>query len=835
MNTILIGEKSMKRKRRAKRGPRYWVLSIGAAGAIIAFTVGNTRAMRVTYAEYDRPVATAYADAETTIDFNIPAGPLTEVIAAFQRKTGIEIKIDNDSILGISSPGVVGSFTAEQALRQILNGTGISYSFKGARSVLLHLEAEAANVEIRASSAKIVDSPKYTEPLRDTPQTISVLSKEMIEQQGATTLRDVLNNVPGITLTAGEGGAPAGDNLTIRGFSARNDIFIDGVRDLGAQSRDPFNLEQVEVVKGPSSSFTGRGSTGGTINLINKLPNMRRSIAGTVSAGTSDAKRATIDFNQPFTDSIAFRFNAMGHDSNYPGREDVQNRRWGAAPSIMFGLGSATRFSAGYFYIEQDNTSDYGIPWVPDTVQNRANPELRNFIDRPAPVPGSTFYGFLDRDHERLRSDLVTGRFEHEFNDNLAIRSQLRYGYSRRDSIASPPRFAANNGVTNLAGTVINREMRAWLANDDIVDSQTDVTARFKTGSIEHSMVFGGSLSYEKNERGFLSAPNSPTTLLNPDPNDTYTGAFILSPLRGEVTGRSQAAYFTDTIRFSKQWEFVGGLRWDRFDADGMNVNTTPEPDVFVPLARVDKVLSGRASLVFKPVEAGTIYAAFGSSANPSLEGLLYSPADVRLDPEKTRTLEFGTKWDLFGNKLLLSGAVFRVDKSNARTPDLTNPAVVTLDGDVRVSGLEFSATGNVTRNWQVFSGYTFLDSEIVKSNVCVRNAANVCVSFPELGRELTNTPRHSFNLWTTYSWDRFFFGGGPRFVGRRYGNNTNTRFVDNYVVVDALVSFKLTRNVDLRLNANNIGDKYYIDRIGGGHIVPGAGRSILFSTGFSF
>lgn len=819
---IHISNEGGKRKRRAKRGPRYWVLSIGAAGAIIAFTVGNSRAMRVTYAEYERPVAAAVSD--SAVDFNIPAGPLTEVIVAFQRKTGFEIKVDNDSILGISSPGVVGSFTTEQALRQILNGTGVSYSFKGARSVLLHLEAEAANVEIRASSAKIVDSPKYTEPLRDTPQTISVLSKEMIEQQGATTLRDVLNNVPGITLTAGEGGAPAGDNLTIRGFSARNDIFIDGVRDLGAQSRDPFNLEQVEVVKGPSSSFTGRGSTGGTINLINKLPNMRRSISGTVSAGTSDVKRATIDVNQPLTDSIAFRFNAMGHDSNYPGREDVQNRRWGAAPSVMFGLGSATRFSAGYFYIEQDNTSDYGIPWV--TATNNALAEYR---DRPAPVPRSTFYGFLDRDKERLRSDLVTGRFEHEFNDRIALRSQLRYGYSRRDSIATPPRFNNNNS------TVINREMRAWLANDDVVDSQTDVTAKFKTGSVEHSMVFGGSLSYEKNERGFLSAPNSPTTLLDPNPNDTYTGIFTLSPLRGEVTGRSQAAYFTDTIRFSKQWEFVGGLRWDRFDADGVNVNTTPEPDVFVPLARVDKILSGRAALVFKPIEVGTIYAAYGSSANPSLEGLLYSPADVRIDPEKTRTFELGTKWDLFGNKLLLSSAFFRVDKTNARTPDLTNAAVVTLDGDVRVSGIEFSATGNITRNWQVFSGYTFLDSEIVRSNACTRNAAGVCTVFTELGKEFTNTPRHSLNLWATYSWDRFFFGGGPRFVGRRYGNNTNTRVVDSYVVVDALVSFKLTRNIDLRLNANNIGDKYYIDRIGGGHSIPGAARSILFSTGFSF
>lgn len=812
-----------RRKRRSgKRGPRYWILSVGAAGAIIAFTVGSSRAMRVTYAEFadDRlPKVTAVRGVENPIDFNIPAGTLSEVIAAFQRKTGVDVKVDNDSMLGIASPGVRGNYSVEQALKEILKGTGLSSAFKGARSVQLSVEAEAASVEISAGSAKIIDSPKYTEPLRDTPQTISVLSKELIEQQGATTLRDVLNNVPGITLTAGEGGAPAGDNLTVRGFSARNDIFIDGVRDLGAQSRDPFNLEQVEVVKGPNSSFTGRGSTGGTINLVSKLPNLRRSFAGTLTAGTEATKRATADINLPLSDSVAFRLNLMGHDSNYPGRSVVQNRRWGAAPSIIFGLGSATRFAASYFYIEQDNTSDYGIPWVPAT-----NTALTAFRDRPAPVPRSTFYGFIDRDKERLRSDLVTGRFEHEFNDRIAIRSQLRYGYSRRDSRATPPRFNNNNS------TLINREMRAWKANDDIVDSQTDVTAKFKTGAIEHSMVFGGSLSYEKNERNFLTAFNATTNLLNPNPHDVYAGAFLLSPLRGDVTAKSQAVYFFDTIKFNKQWEFVGGLRWDRFDADGVNVNLTPEPDVFVPLARVDKILSGRASLIFKPVERGSIYAAFGTSANPSLEGLLYVPAGVNLDPEKTKTYEVGTKWDFFGNRLLFSGAAFNVDKTNARTTNIDG--TVTLDGDVRVRGIELSATGNVTRNLQLFSGYTFLDSEIVESKAStVVNGVRIY----EQGKELLNTPRNSFNLWATYTWDRLFFGGGPRFVGRRFGNNINTRFVDSYVVVDAVVSYKLSKNIDLRLNANNIGDKYYIDRIGGGHIVPGAGRVVMLSTGFSF
>jgi catecholate siderophore receptor len=646
--------------------------------------------------------------------------------------------------------------------------------------------------------------------------------KETIEQQNATTLRDVLNNVPGITIAAGEGGAPAGDNLTIRGFSARNDIYVDGARDLGAQSRDSFNLEQVEVVKGPSSAFTGRGSTGGTINLVNKLPNLRRTFAGTVTAGNANTKRATADINIPVTDTIAFRLNAMGHDSDYPGRDVVQNRRWGFAPSIGFGLGTRTRYGFEYFHLEQNNTSDYGIPWVP-----AANTALANFRDRPAPVPRSTFYGFADRDHEKLSSDLFTARFERDFSDNLHLRNQFRYGSSSRDSIATPPRF------TNNATTSINRELRSWIVEDDIFDNQADLTYRFKTGLIEHGAVFGGLLSREKSHRVFRTGPIALTTLLNPNPYDVYTGTIVINPLEGDVRADTAAAYFYDTIKLGAKWQFVGGLRFDRFAAEGFTVNTTPVPNVLLPLNRVDRMLSGRAAVVFKPVEAGSLYASYATASSPSLESLLYTPADVRTDPEKTKTFEVGSKWDFFQGRFLLSGAVFEVHKDNARTPSLVAGEAPTLDGDQRVRGLEFSATGNITPNWQIVSGYTFLDSEIVRSNTAPTVVNGV--PFSEVGKELINTPRNSFNLWTTYQWKKLFVGGGPRYIGKRYGNNINTRIVDAYWTVDVLVSYKLTKNIDLRMNMTNIGDKYFIDRIGGGHIVPGPGRLITFTTGFNF
>ena len=252
--------KSRKRARKAKRrGPRYWIVAIGTMGALIAFCPAKSHniVLGKTRLDNDRPVQT-----QPQITFNIPGGTLETVLLAFQKSSGLQVVIPNDGMRPLASPGVVGRYSPEQALREILRGTGITYRFSDKQTVILEIHTNTEEVEVRDDARVVLSSTKYTEPLLDTPQTINVISKEVMEEQGATTLRDVLKNVPGLTITAGEGGNPAGDNLTLRGFSARNDIFIDGVRDLSPQSRDPFNLEQVEVVKGPGSAFTGRGSTG---------------------------------------------------------------------------------------------------------------------------------------------------------------------------------------------------------------------------------------------------------------------------------------------------------------------------------------------------------------------------------------------------------------------------------------------------------------------------------------------------------------------------------------------------------------------------------------------
>ncbi|CAN5132956.1 TonB-dependent siderophore receptor PiuA [soil metagenome] len=814
-----------RRKNKSARKPRYWILSATTVGVLVAFTVGSSRAVEITFAKHDQIVTTRkFSGSENSLtkQFQIPPGALSEVLTAFEKSTGWRVEIPGN-IRDISSPGVSGDYTEEQALKLILQNTGVVYTIISPKNVALKLQGPAETVEVVDKNSTL-DSPKYTEPLRDIPQTITVIDKETIEEQGATTLRDVLKNVPGLTVTAGEGGAPAGDNLTLRGFSARNDIYIDGARDLGPQTRDPFNLEQVEVVKGPSSSFSGRGSAGGTINLVSKTPDFKPSYNFDVNLGSDKTKRVTGDINIPLArlglgEQTAFRLNLMAHDSNVAGREVVENNRRGIAPTLTLGVGSNSTLTLGYFHLQQNNISDYGIPWVPAT-----NNVLVDYRDRPAPVPRDTFYGFADRDKEKLRADLGTLVFNHSFNDKFQLRNQFRYGRSTRDSIATPAQFADNNS------TIINRQLRAWLTEDETYDNQTDFTARFNTGKIEHSFVSGVEFVRESNIRKLRSAPNAPTTLLNPNPSDIYTGIITLSPNVGDITANTQSIYAFDTIKLIKQFEITGGLRWDRFDAEGVSASLT----ALTPVARVDKMLSYRLGAVYKPVPIGSFYVSYGTSFSPSLEGLSYETASAAVAPEKTYTLEGGTKWDLFDNRLLLTGAIFRVNKDNARTPGLPGEAPIVLEGEQRVDGIELGATGNFTRNWSVLAGYTLLDSEIAKSNAAPTLVNGQSIS--EVGKRLVNTPKHSFNLWTTYQFPfRLSICGGVRYVDRRYGNTINTRFVDSYWLIDATASYRINKNIDLRINLNNLTDKFYFDRVYTGHIVPGAARSILFSTNFHF
>lgn len=710
-----------------------------------------------------------------------------------------------------------------------------------------------------------VDSRQYTEPLRDVPQSVTVIPRALIEEQNAVSLRDVLRNVPGISMQAGEGGGgPGGDFLSIRGFNARNDVYIDNIRDFGGYSRDPFNIDQVEVVKGPASSYTGRGSTGGSVNLVSKAPSLDMSFhRATAGLGTDAFKRFTFDVNQEMTplwegrtvepgDSgkaakvtitepflkTSLRLNGMWTEGDLSNRNEVEYSRWGIAPSLAFGFGHDAKLTLSYFHLEQDNVPDYGIPWVPAT-QAVLPP---SFWNKPSPVDFDNFYGLFDRDKEEISTDVGTLRYEQKVGESFSVRNTLRYGQTHRDSITTAPRYVP--GVTDPS-MAINREFQARDQTDTIIAEQFDVRFSFDTFGVKHELVTGFDLARETAENKLRAADPAPRAdLYHPDPHQPYLGVIRYTGAVNESTSDAAGVFLGDTMKFWQEKILLsGGVRWDYYEAE-LEQRAAPAvpggPAPTVVFDRIDRVFSYRVALAYKPVPIGTFYVAYGTSFNPSAEGAVsltpLTAATALLEPEENRTFEIGTKWDVLSERLALTAAIFRTDKTNARTPGLTpNDPPTVLDGQQRVQGFEIAAAGNLTERWRIFGGYTYLESEILATNALTIDPLTGLL-VPQVGNRLPQTPENSFSLWTAYvlPWE-IEIGAGANYVGARFSSVDNLREAPGYWLFDALVSKQFTKNIKAQINVYNIADERYIDRVGGGHFIPGAGRTVAVTVGVAF
>lgn len=724
-------------------------------------------------------------------------------------------------------------------------------------------EAEEAPMEmpevvIEASGSvynpQRLQSPKYTEPLRDIPQTITVIPKAVIEDRGAFSLRDVLKNTPGISMQAGEGGTASGDNLSIRGFSARGDIYLDGVRDYATYNRDPFNTEQVEITKGPSSSTVGRGSTGGSINTVSKMANLTDSVTTTASAGTSSLYRGTMDVNQTLSEHTAFRLNGMYHTANTPGRDDVSVERYGIGASLGTGLGTDTRLMLNYQRLEESNIPDYGLPWVPSngTAFEGAGAGLAAYQNQAPPgVSFNTFYGLPGVDYQKIQTDHYTVIFEHDFTKEVRLRNVTRFSRSHLDQVATSPRLRdIDPAAGNQYSTALNRQLQRRQQFTEMFGNQTNLVADFTTGAIKHALVTGVEFYFEHQQNANASGISSVTDLYNtginvPPSAPANTGDLSTSILPGlpaptEAYLYTCSAYVFDTMKIGKHWEISSGLRYDHMYA------TVSQPGNAPGYANADDLFSHKLALIYKPVKQGSIYFGYGTSFNPTIDGasnagLGLTPSatntsTVGLNPEHTSSYEFGSKWDVMEERLSITAALFRSEKSNARTTDANG--ITTLAGDQVVQGVEFSATGNITKKWQVFAGYAAMQSHTKAST----NTGDV-------GQSLANAPNQTFNLWTTYNITEKLQGGfGAQYMGIRTSSNGATtstsggitttsgvRVAPCYWTMDAMLSYKFTEKFSMRLNIYNLANERYIGSVGGGQFVPGPGRSAALTATYKF
>ena len=851
---------------------RGWI----AAGTLAAYAAiaGSRPALATVVSD---PKAEGAAPATLPLKrFDIPAGPLDAAIAAYEKSTGFKIKIvlPAGTLAGFNTRGVTGLYREDEALRLILDGTGLNYRAEDATTFTVGVQARDT-VSVTESISNSVSMDKFTEPLTDTPQSIAVVPQFVMQDEAISTLRDTLRNVPGISLAAGEAGAQ-GDNLTIRGFTARNDIFLDGIRDFGSYYRDAFNYDQVEALEGPSGIEFGRGSTGGVINQESKIPQAEKFVDVQTQFGTDLTRRIAADINSPQADELggsAFRANLMAQEGGVAGRDAAEIRRFGIAPSVSIAMNTKTRATLSYVHLSEDDTPDYGLPWL---------------FNELAPANRHSYFGFPDENYLKTNDDILTFKVEHEFSPSLNLHTTARAAnYPRQAQITEPqicsnaslsvpvggivaslPTLAYNSALTcpytvNTPAsqiTQVNRNQIQTKSVEGILWDQTELASHFKTWGARHDLITGveggqeisNPIRYSYTINKINTVPE--TTLLDPNEDQPFGGTGYITSIV-HTKAKSVGLYFIDTVKLGGLFEVSGGVRWDRFDTAYSLSQPTPPAGGTVTAAvpqisRVDEQPTYRAAFVYKPTTRGSLYFDYGTSFDPSAEALSLSVGQVNgnVAPEENSTYEAGAKWNFLNERLLVEGAWFRTEKDNAHETDPTNSNNIVAAGNQLVKGVQLSVVGRLPEGMDLVAGYAYLDSDVIYSKF-----------FPTaVGYPLANVPKQTFNLFLTHRlpW-RLDCGLGGNYVGSRTASSTvpyvPTGFIPNpngagyevtsvamkqvpgYWVFNAMLKRPISEKLEFQANVNNLLNRYYIDLPHPSHLVPGAGASALIGVNFRF
>jgi catecholate siderophore receptor len=677
---------------------------------------------------------------------------------------------------------------------------------------------------------KALPSYKFTAPLIDTPRSVTVIPQELIKQTNATTFADALKTVPGITFLGGDAAAnPSADRPVIRGFESRNSIFVDGIRDSGVQNRETFDVEQISVIKGPDSVYAGRGAVGGSIDIVTKTPKNEDFINGSVGVGTDSYKRITLDANRKFGDDAAVRLNVMGHDADQAGRTDVYSRRWGVAPSVAFGLNSPTTVTLSYYHLNSYDMPDFSVPF-------------RASGGTPASSDRGKFYGLDTRDYRYGQTDTGEVRVEHRFNDGLKLKNTTMFGRATLDFIATNPQFL------NANSNILSLQAKSGKYATNSITNQTELTGNASLFGMQHTLTGGLEFNHEKSlYEGYLVTDNAgnnirtggPCTVAynctpfngNWNPDNPWTGRALLNgdkSFPGAAT-RTQtniaSAYIFDSVKLTDQWLFNAGMRFDRYDVTSIQSGSRD-------LSNTANLFSYQVGLVYKPVRSLSLYTSYGTSANPpgANAGLgggtdQLTAANQDLSPERSRNIEVGAKWDVLDQRLSLTSAVFQTDKTNARVSDGLGGSVNA--GKQRVRGVEVGVAGNLTNQWSVFGGYSYLDAITIDAG-----AASAAAS----GLPMVMVPKHNFTLWTYYDvLPKLSVGGGITLSSLTYASVSPTvrKWTPGYARFDAVATYRVAKSIDLQLNVQNILDKKYFSSAYPIYATWAPGRSAMLTLNF--
>lgn len=677
----------------------------------------------------------------------------------------------------------------------------------------LAIPATSVNSSYEEQSYKATESKsalKIDAPLRDIPQTVNVVPQSVIKDQGAQSMEDVLKNVPGIGLSNGDGQR---DQVTIRGFSAIGDMYIDGLRDDALYYRDLSNVERVEVIKGPAAVLYGRGSSGGLINSVSKKPNFNPVQEVGVSFDSEGKRRTQFDagWAEQQQGDKAFRITGALEDSD-TFRDDGYIDRKAIAPTAYFKLSDDLDLTVGATYLYDKRLIDFGIPALGD---------------RPVDVDRDKRFGAADPDDDYARSEVFsfTAGVDYRLNDDFTLSNTSRYYHydlDRNNTLAdsSPTRFVtAANGelLVKLNRGNVQRTEDGWF-------NQTELKHQAQLAGMNHNLLYGVELGRQVKDQSVFSQNNVAQVPVFRDGLVDVPFQASRQTAKGTTTQDTAGFYVQDLIELAPQWKALVGVRYDVFDQEYADDLSGAD------LSRTDTTWSPRVGLVFQPDQVQSYYVSVSRSYQPSSEVFALSTGNQGLEPEETTNYEVGAKWDLLDSRLAVTAALFRLERTNMKTTDPANPANLVLAGEQRTDGFEATVSGQLTDKWQVYGGFAFLDAEITKSNSRTNGVANE-------GQTPTLTPRTSANLWLVRSLtETWRVGMGANYVDERYTALDNVVVMPSYTTVDAALLYNQPK-WDAALRLRNVFDRdYYASAHGSVDLItPGAPRTLELSTNYRF
>ena len=639
----------------------------------------------------------------------------------------------------------------------------------------------------------VSSATKTLTPLLDIPQSINVVTQQQVRDQAMLSLGDVVRYVPGITAHQGENNR---DQIIIRGTNSSADFFVNGVRDDVQYYRDLYNLERIEVLKGPNAMIFGRGGGGGVINRVTKEAGSTPLREMTLLGGSYGNKRLTADFDEPLTDKVAFRLNAMIEKSE-SFRKYVNLTRAGVNPTLTFTPSTKTKVTFGYEHFNDRRVADRGIP---------------SFQGRPADIDISTYFGNPEDSHVQARLNLGSAAVEHQ-SGRLSIQDRVSFGdYDRSYQNFVP-------GSVNADKTLVGLSAYNNATRRRNVFNQNNLIYGVSTWGIRHTILAGAEIGRQltDNVRNTGYFKNSTTSISvaysNPTIQTPVTFRQSATDADNHLETNLAATYVQDQLEVSRHLQVIGGLRFDYFDLQYHNNRTNEN------LRRIDKLVSPRVGIVLKPAALLSIYGTYSVSYLPSSGDQFSSLTSVteQVKPEKFNNYELGMKWDVYRN-LSLTTAVYRLDRANTRSTDPNDPTRIVQTGRTRSNGYEAALNGRITGSWKITGGYAYQDAFI----------ASTTISAP-MGARVGQVPRHTFSVWNNYQIvPRLGAGLGIIHRSGMYAAVDNTVTLPSYTRVDAAVFLPLTENMRLQANVENIFDKkYYVNADSNTNISPGSPRAV--------